>query len=165
MNAPLAEVFRYNAWANLELLRACRDLTDEQLDARPPGISGSVRRLLLHVIGGQQTFVLRTQGRQHEGELNGSSAWPGFDALLDVATCADDDLIAVAQALDVDRDVGLPWQGTVVHLPVSFVLTHALEHGMEHRTEIKVALAQLGVPTPDLDGWHYSSAMGYGKQT
>jgi hypothetical protein len=37
-----------------------------------------------------------------------------------------------------------------------------LEHGVEHRTEIKLALAQLGVATPDLDGWPYAEAMGYG---
>jgi uncharacterized damage-inducible protein DinB len=46
---------------------------------------------------------------------------------------------------------------------VSFFLTHALEHGVEHRTEIKVALSQLGVATPDLDGWAYATAMGCGR--
>ena len=46
-------------------------------------------------------------------------------------------------------------------------LTHrsfAFEHGMEHRTEIKVTLAQAGVETPDLDGWFYSEAAGFGRE-
>ena len=34
MNRPLAEVFRYNRWATLRLLEACRTLGDEQLDVR-----------------------------------------------------------------------------------------------------------------------------------
>ena len=35
---------------------------------------------------------------------------------------------------------------------------------MEHRTEIKVTLAQAGVETPDLDGWFYSEAAGFGRE-
>jgi uncharacterized damage-inducible protein DinB len=64
MNKALAEMFRYNAWANRELFGACRSLTEGQLDMRIQGISGSVRELLMHIAGGQQTFVLRTKGRQ-----------------------------------------------------------------------------------------------------
>jgi uncharacterized damage-inducible protein DinB len=164
MNAPLAEMFRYNRWANHELLSACAWLGDEQLDARMPGISGPLRTLFLHFVGAQQTFVLRTKGRQHEGELNGSSPWPGFDTLLEIADSTSDELIAIAESLDADCDVDLPWRDKVYRLPKSFFLVHALEHGVEHRTEIKVALMQLGVPTPDLDGWCYSAAMGYGKE-
>jgi uncharacterized damage-inducible protein DinB len=85
VNGPFAEVLRYNRWATLTLLEACRSLADDELDARVAGTSGTVRELLLHVVGGQQTQALRTLGRQHEGELNRQSAWPGFDALLAVA--------------------------------------------------------------------------------
>ena len=46
MNKPLVEMFLYNAWANRELYRVCRSLTDKQLDVRVQGISGSVRELL-----------------------------------------------------------------------------------------------------------------------
>jgi len=71
MNKGLAEMFRYNAWANRALFEACRSLTEAQLDAHIRGISGSVRDLLMHIAGGQQTFVLRTKGRQHEGGWGG----------------------------------------------------------------------------------------------
>ena len=47
--------------------------------------------------------------------------------------------------------------------PRSFFLVHAAEHGVEHRTEIKMALAQMGVETPDLDGWYYCGAAGHGQ--
>ncbi len=164
MNEPLAEVFRYNRWATLTLLDACRDLTDEQLDTRLPGFSGSVREIVLHLIGGQQTFVLRTRGRQHEGELNRASSWPGFDTLREIAATSSDDLIAVAMSLDVGREVDLAYRGSSHRFPVAFFLTHALEHGVEHRTEIKLALAQQGVATPDLDGWEYAAACSYGRE-
>ena len=38
-------MFRYNSRANIELIEACRTLTDEQLDARIDVVSGSVQVL------------------------------------------------------------------------------------------------------------------------
>ncbi len=159
-----AELFRYNQWATETLLDACRVLDDAQLDARPPGVSGSVRELLLHIVGGQQTFVLRTQGRQHEGELNRASPWPGFAALTAIATRSSEELVSIAETLNPNGKTDLAYGGRAYRFPTAFFLVHALEHGMEHRTEVKVALAQLGVETPDLDGWSYASTRGYGKE-
>lgn len=164
MNAPLAEMLRYNGWANERLLDACRSLSEEQLDARVAGTSGSVRELLVHIVGGQQTFVLRTKGRQHEGELHRGSAWPGFEALAAVLEASNGELIAVAEGLDEDVVVRLPDMGKDYVYPRSFFLVHAAGHGAEHRTEIKVALAQMGVATPDLDAWEWAAAMGYGGE-
>jgi uncharacterized damage-inducible protein DinB len=164
VNRPLAEVFRYNKWANLALLEACRGLTPDLLNARPAAVSGPVRELLTHLVGSQQTFVLRTQGRQHEGELTRHSPWPGIEPLIQIATRSRDGLITIAEALEEDVDVELPFAGKVYRFPKSFFLVHALAHGVEHRTEVKFALAQLGVHTPDLDGWVYAAAAGFGLQ-
>jgi uncharacterized damage-inducible protein DinB len=165
VNVALAELFRYNRWANLQLIDACRKLTAEQLDARGPGTSRSIRELLVHVVGGQQTFILRTKGRQHEGwELGPGSASPGFDALRSIAVSTSDELIRIAEAMDMDPEVDLPWRGKLYRYPVRFFLLHALEHGIEHRTEIKVTMAELGVERPDLDAWFYSDAAGYGQE-
>jgi uncharacterized damage-inducible protein DinB len=164
MNSAFAEMFRYNRWANDTLLAACRGLTDEQLDAQIPGISGTVRVLLMHMVGGQQTFVLRTKGRQHEGELTRGSQWPGWDRLLAIASETNDELITIAEGIDAETMVDLPYQGKTFRFPRVFFLVHAMEHGTEHRTEIKVALLQMGIETPDLDGWFYAAAMGSGEE-
>lgn len=139
-------------------------LTDEQLDARLPACSGPVRELLVHLVGGQQTFALRTQGRQHEKELSRASDWPGFDELLRLARQSSDELVAIAEALEVDADVGLPFAGKTYRFPRSFFLTHAVEHGVEHRTEVKVTLASIGIATPDLDAWQWAAAEGFGRE-
>ena len=81
MNAGTLEVLRYNARANTRLLDACRPVTEQQLDARLDFASGPVHELLVHLVGAEQTYVLRTQGRQHEGELNRISPWPGITEL------------------------------------------------------------------------------------
>ena len=163
MNTPLANMLRYNRWATDTLLDACRSLTDDHLDTRHAWASGSVREVLLHLVGGQQTFVLRTQGRQHEGELNRSSEWPGFERLAATARSTGEELVAIAESLDADTEVGLTYMGRTYRYPKSFFLVHAVEHGVEHRTEIKIALAATGVKTPDLDAWQFAAAMSYGE--
>lgn len=163
MNKSLAEMFQYNAWANRRLFDACRQLTGEQLEAHVPGTSGPIREILTHITGAQQTFVLRTKGRQHEGELTRQSPWPGIQQLIDIVEQTDAQLIAIARQLDGDEQVDLPYMGVTYRFPQRFFLVHALTHSAEHRTELKVALAQLGVETPDLDAWDYATEKGYGQ--
>lgn len=162
MNAPLAEMLRYNRWATLALLEACHPLTDVQLAAHEPGTSGPIGELLLHIVGAQQTFALRTRGRQHEGEFSRKSDWPGIDALIAAADTSAGELVATAESLDTDSDVDLTYMGKTYRFPKSFFLVHAVEHGVEHRTEVKVALARVGIESPDLDGWSYAAARGLG---
>ena len=163
MNKSLAEMFHYNAWANQTLFSALRDLTPQQLDTHVPGASGSLREVILHIVGAQQTFILRTVGRQHEGELHRNSPWPGMQQLLDLLDSTDRRLIEIAQHLDDKQEVDLPYQGVSYRFPTRFFLVHALTHSVEHRTELKFALAHLGIDTPDLDAWHYATAAGYGQ--
>ncbi len=162
---PLAEIFRYNRWATARVVEACHALTDEQLDAPMRGAdTRSIRIQLLHLVGGQQTFALRTQGRQHEGELSAASPWPGFDRLADLAAASSDDLVRIAEGLERDAEIVLPWQAARPRFPRSFFLAHAAEHGTEHRTNIAAALAGMGLQPPNLDGWAFAEAMGYGQE-
>jgi len=164
MSKALADCLRYNRWANLVLIDACRQLTADQLDTRAEHSSRSVRELFSHIVGSELTFALRTKGRQHEGESRRVDTWAGFEVLREVAASSGDDLIAIAARLDEDEPVALPYQGKTYEYPKSFFLLHAIEHGVEHRTEIKVALALIGIETPDLDGWFYAPAAGYGRE-
>ena len=164
MNLAMVEMLRYNAWANRALLDACCDLTEDQLQARLPESSGSVSELLVHIVGGQQTYVLRTQGRQHEGELHRGSAWPGLEELVRIAHRTNEELIEIAERLDAASEVILPYEGTSYRYPKRFFLVHAVEHGVEHRTEVKLNLASIGVITPDLDAWEYGESAGYGEE-
>src|SRR4029077_15575162 len=95
MSKALADCLRYDRWANLTLVEACRGLTEEQLDTRASQSSRSVRELLSHIVGSELTFALRTKGRQHEGESRHVDTWPGFEVLREVAASSGDDLIAI----------------------------------------------------------------------
>jgi uncharacterized damage-inducible protein DinB len=164
MSKALADCLRYNRWANLTLIDACRGLTEEQLDARAGHSSRAVRDLLTHIVGSELTLALRTKGRQHEGESQRVDTWPGFEVLREVAAASGDELIAIAAGIDEDELVALPYQGKTYEYPKSFFLLHAIEHGVEHRTEIKVTLSLIGIETPDLDGWFFAPVAGYGRE-
>ena len=118
----------------------------------------------MHIAGGQQTDILRTMGRQHEGELARWSDWPGIDEVVEVALQTSAELIQRVEQLKKGEEVHLPYQGKVYRFPKVFFFVAAIEHGAEHRTELKVALNQIGVQTPDLDGWFYAEAAGYGEE-
>src|SRR5256885_1539368 len=93
MSKALADCLRYNRWANLALIDACRGLTAEQLDTRATRSSRSARDLLSHVVGSELTFALRTKGRQNEGESRHVDTWPGFEVLREVAASSGDHLV------------------------------------------------------------------------
>lgn len=157
-------MMRYNAWANDTLFEACRQLTDEALEGGLGVTSGSTKELLTHIVGGQQTFALRTKGRQHEGELTRASPWLGMEELIVLVRQTSTELVSIAEHLDPEEEVDLPYLGQSYLYPIRFFLVHAAEHGVEHRTEVKLNLAAVGVETPDLDGWEYSTAAGYGAE-
>lgn len=92
------------------------------------------------------------------------SAWPGINRLIELAEATSEELIAIAGELDDEEEVDLPYLGKTYRYPKRFFLVHAMEHSVEHRTEVKLALAQMGVETSDLDGWPYSMVAGYGQE-
>ena len=162
MNEPLAQIFRYNRWANARLIEACRTLTDAQLDAEPGGGTfGTIRATLMHCIDGQRSILARLDG--HAQAEGGPIQWSNFDALTDLANTTSDALIIAAESLVEDEDVIVPFMGKRPVFPKSFFLIHAAVHGIEHRTQIGVMLTRLGLTPPNLDGWPYAEAAGYGQ--
>jgi uncharacterized damage-inducible protein DinB len=164
MNLGLVEMLRYNAWAGRTLLDACRDLTDAQLQAQLAVTPGSVRDLLLHIVGGQQAYIHLVQGLSDAGDLDRNRPWPGMAQLVVIADQASRELVSLAEQLDPIGEVDLAHHGKVHRYPKRFLLAGAAEHGIRHRTEVSVNLASIGLPMPDLDGWAYGRSAGYGAE-
>jgi uncharacterized damage-inducible protein DinB len=162
VNEPFANVLRYNAWATETLVDACRTLSDAQLDApAPPGTTGTLRHMLVHLVSSQETQLLRITGVMRPSV---SSAWEGWDALLRRARDSGKRLIDVAGELRDEEQVEFIEGGKRYLFPKSFFITHAVAHGDQHRSEIKMAMAALGVASPDLDGWNWAQAAGIGGE-
>jgi len=64
-------------------------------------------------------------------------------------------LIELAGALAADTVLSRPFRGEVQQVRALTVLIQALDHGTEHRTQVRTALTVLGIEPPELDGWAY----------
>ena len=163
MNEPLGEMFRYNRWANERLLGACAELTEAELDGRVAGTFGSIRRTLVHTIGSQDVFIWRLASGDTVLQARAAAMrgpWWDFAALRTFSERSSEELLVAALNLESDHAVSLPpWEGQVDVVNASFVLLHALYHGIEHRGQVCTTLTQIGLTPPDLDGWGYRGAL------
>lgn len=69
MDTTLVELFRQNQWANLRLLDACSELSEEQLDASIVGTYGSIQDTLCHIMAAEERYVYRLTGDLPERPL------------------------------------------------------------------------------------------------
>jgi len=162
VNEPFASMLRYNAWATETLINGCRGLSDAQLDADAvPGASGTIRHMLVHLVGSQEVQVFRTEGVMRPSVR---WDWEGWDTLLQRAQDSGHRLIEIAEATIAGESVEFVERGKRYLFPRSFFIAHAVAHGDQHRSEIKMGMAALGVASPDLDGWNWAGVTGIGRE-
>jgi uncharacterized damage-inducible protein DinB len=151
----ITDFIRQNEWANHALIEACRDLTDEQLDATVDGVYGSIRATWRHITRAEGGYA--SQLGHPPGYELGSDDWPGWDALAEMATAAADALVAAAgEPADqtfVSRDEKWTIERTVV-------IVQAVHHGTDHRSQICTLLTSLGVEPPDWSAWGWGVDTG-----
>ncbi len=156
MTTGLADFFQYNLWANLRLLDACAHLSDAQLDATTKGTFGSVRETLMHLLAAEEGYVRDITGTSPTPQLKEFSTFAGFDELRRRAERSGNELITVAEQRDLSQ---------ILHLPGNYdargiiVLIQALNHAIDHRSQIATLLSQQDIEPPRLDGWGYNDAM------
>lgn len=152
----LTRLFHYHRWANLELAALCATLTDEQLDAELLGTFGSIRNTLSHIAKSDRSYITRVmtgQPYRSEGVLSPAEAAASLQT-------TGDQLIEWAERVQPAETVEIDWDGVMRDVPKTVLLTQAIHHATEHRTQILSILAHLGVATPDLSGWEHFGAEG-----
>ena len=152
------KLFEYNLWANTQLIKLCSNLLDGQLETEIDGVFGRIHPTLAHIIRAEGNYLNR---------LTGSRPWAED---LDWDSIPMSDLLAKAQlsgsqftAIASKADPAVPYDVEVQGKPYLFfnwtVLLQALYHGIEHRTQIKFMLTQLGVDHPELAAWDYMDSL------
>ena len=155
MNEALREAFRHNSWANRRLLEACRELTDEQLNAGAVGSYGSVKSTLNHIVDGEAGYARRL--------ANHGPLWPDADVDLSELASRLDEIDAVweevlAAPIDTERIIVVDRGANEVRAGV--YVAQALHHGNSHREQVCAILTSLGLEAPDLQAWAYAWATG-----
>ncbi len=159
MTTGLSNFFQYHLWANLRLLDACAQLSDAQLDATMRGTFGSVRETLMHMFASEEGYAHHWHftGASFTPRLKDLTMFPGFDELRRRAERSGKELIAVAEQGELDEILSLD-EGTY-EAPAIILLIQAINHGVDHRSQIATLLSQQDIELPDLDGWSYNDAM------
>ena len=163
MKEMLLEAFRHDAWANKQLLAACRGLPHEQLTL--PGTAAGTDRgilaILNHIIQSDRGYVSRRGDRPDWvendedttdlGELErraseNAEVWERF----------------LSQPLDATRLIILD-QGAF-EAEQSVLVVQALHHGNAHREQICAVLTGLAIEPPDIQAWAYAEATGHARE-
>jgi uncharacterized damage-inducible protein DinB len=151
-NNTLAKLFEHNNWANLNIIKACSALSDEQLDAVPQSVTkGTIRQTLLHLVTAQRGYLslltLPVEARPSSpiafAELENSARITG-EALLELAK-DESSKLPKTRLQTTDGYHVEPW----------VVMVQIINHATEHREQINSMLSSLGVTPPDMDGWTY----------
>lgn len=146
----ITDFIRQNEWANLRLIAACRDLTDEQLDATVDGTYGSIRATFHHIVGAEGGYATQL-GVEPAGRLRRDHPWPGWDRLAEQVTEAADALVAAS----ANPDRVIRHEGEQEDIDAAVIIIQAYHHGTDHRSQINTILSTLGVEAPDLSSWSW----------
>jgi len=151
----LRNLFEHNLWANLRLFDRCTLLNTAQLATADPAAFGTIQATLAHIVSAEQSYVWRLQGQPatwHRVDTQALSI-AQLRPLVAESGAQLIDLAAIGDTLaPVERK---DEQGKISLIPAPFILTQAIHHGNEHRTNITTILATLGIRDSALSGWDF----------
>ena len=152
--------FEFNLWANTDIIKLCKALSEEQLSVEAEGVFGRIKPLLIHTIGAEGWYISRSTGQPNPAA---DVDWDNisWDDLLKQAQISGQGLVDTASGVELKTRhiVDVDFQDDPIHFFNWTVLLQAILHGIEHRTQIKVLLTKLGVEHPDYSAWSYIESM------
>ena len=162
MKEILLEAFRHHAWANKQLLAACRSLPHEQL--RLPGTAAGTDRgilaILNHIIQSDRGYASRRGDRPAWVENEDTADLDELERRADENAEVWERLLS--QPLEATKLIVLD-QGAY-EAEQSVLVIQALHHANAHREQICAVLTGLGIEPPDIQAWAYAEAMGHARE-
>jgi uncharacterized damage-inducible protein DinB len=147
-------LIRYNNWANAQILAVCQTLDAAQLAATAPGAYGTIRDTLKHIIGAEADYIGRITGNR----LQPSFKWEDQPSVAELSVFAERvaaALLDVVQRVPPTQMVHEEEGNLFMDYHARHLYIQAINHGIEHRTNITTILSGLGLATPEVDGWGY----------
>lgn len=139
----LAELHRFNAWANRGLLAGLRQLSPEQLHERQDGMYNSILGVLGHLAQVEFVYLRLVRGLAPERL--------GTDLTLEQigAVLADTGagLVEEARSRSPEQRVPIPWFDRDFSVPQC--LRQVLTHSAIHRADVNGWLPRFGVESTD----------------
>mgnify|MGYP001828098414 CR=1 FL=1 len=159
MSTLLDRQFEFNLWANIEIINLCASLNADQLAVEIPGVYGRIQPTIAHLVHGEGNFLR---------DLGGDALWPDevdwdnltLDQLCEMAQQSGTALREIAGAVAPDSRREFIEEDDQYVFPAWTVINQAINHGIEHRTQLRLLLTQLGVPHPGQSVWGFAESIG-----
>jgi uncharacterized damage-inducible protein DinB len=155
--STLVEFIRYNQWANQQVLAACAGLSEVQLTAAIPGTYGSVRATFHHVLRAEADYINRITGNLLQPPFSWDAA-PSIAELSSFAAEVGAAFVAVVETVPPTQNVHEEEDGLTMDYQARHLFMQAVNHGINHRTDITTFLTSQGIAVPEVDGWGYMFA-------
>ncbi len=168
MDAAFVELLRHNTWANDTLLAACETLPEEHLEFVTQGTYGGLGATLRHLVEAEERYVRGLRGIAgpgpapaggHDRPSPPEALAPSVRVLRSRAAASGEALVDLAGTLDPGTIVRTTHRGVPATVRAVTFFMQAIDHGCEHRTQVRHTLTTLGYEPPDLDGWAYDESV------
>lgn len=150
----LTELIRHNNWANLQVLEACEQLSDAQLDTHISGAYGTIRETLIHIIRSEAGYIRLLTNNSSEPPFQREDG-PSVAEIKAYAIEVGQALVETAEQTSLNHPVSHEWDGQQYDYSALLVFIQAINHGIEHRVNITTVLNQQEQNPPAVDGWSY----------
>jgi uncharacterized damage-inducible protein DinB len=157
MTTSFMGFIQYNNWANQRLLRACQNMSEEQLATMIPGAYGTIRNTLEHIIKAETYYLSLLTGSYPQPPFKWEDR-PNLTKMTTYATQVGEALVEMAQRTQSTDLVVEEGEGEQFHYQALAVFIQIINHGVEHRTNVTTILNQGLQTPPDVDGWAYLNA-------
>jgi uncharacterized damage-inducible protein DinB len=155
--STIVALFRYHTWANLTVIDACAALPAELLDLTAPGTFGAINHTLTHVIANEEHYLTILTREPVERPVKRGEVL-GLAELRRRAQASGEALIRAAAQVRLGQTCSVSFEGQESPVPLYIMLIQAINHGVEHRTNITTIMTQYGIQAPAIDGWGYMAA-------
>ena len=153
-NDLLTTMLAYNHAANDRLLSLAATLDDARLDTPIEGGYGTIRETFVHLVRVEWRWRTIVETHSPPAEL---IAVPQPATIAVLTAFAEAEAAAVGAWLDgrsedeLTAPVLIIWRGDTVLFTPWHALAQLCMHGVQHRSEIAIALTRLGLNPGDLD--------------
>ena len=148
-------LYDYNYWARDRILNAAEKLSWQQLITPSTQSHGSIRGTLVHTFSAEWAWRMRCQEHQSPTAMLAEDQFPSLETLRSrweeeenhmrafLSGLTDHDLLS---PLKYTRMAGQKEEDTLWH-----ILTHVVNHGTQHRSEVAILLTDYGASPGEID--------------
>ncbi len=152
----------HSQWANARLLDAAENLTPAELNADVPGGYGTIRGILVHMMGAQRSWLRRWQELGPIAPAD-PAAFPTIVAIRERWAQLDAETLAYLEALgepDFNQVIQMTfWSGAEDEAPRWQAIVHQAMHQHQHRGELAAMLTTLGHSPGEIDVFDYFDSL------